>query len=148
MQIRLLTNEIELWKWKVRNKWIISTWYYQALTIRAPVFFALFFEPNIWSCSKKASLQIFFRSLPTCTICTVECMHFFKFEQHGLCQFYAGLHKWQKDYLIMTRPISTLYGMLSHFDDILSRKSCICETLRLRCSSHDKSPRIWFNNVI
>ena len=150
MQIRLLTNGIELWKWKVWNK-------LSSFDNPCPSFLC----PFLWTkCSellesllrsKKASLQIFFRSLPMymyCWLLSACILHIFKFEQHGLCQFCAGLQKWQKDYFVMTRPISTLYLMLSLVDDILSRKSSICETFRLRCSSYDKSPRIWFNNVI
>ena len=57
-------------------------------------------------------------------IVNVECMHIFNFEQHGqlaIVNFAQAYKSDKKDYLKMTRPISTLYGMLSHFDDILSR---------------------------
>ena len=54
-------------------------------------------------------------------IVNVECMHIFNFEQHGqlaIVNFAQAYKSDKKDYLKMTRPISTLYGMLSHFDNM------------------------------
>ena len=149
MQIRLLTNGIELWKWKVWN--ILSSFDNSCPSFLCPFLwnqmFGIVGVPPPFEKSLPLEFLLIFTYVQY-VLLIVECMHIFKFEQNGLCQFCAGLKKWQKDYFIMTRPISTLYGMLSHFGNILSRESCSCETFRLHCSSHDKSPRIWFNNVI
>ena len=103
MRTRLLTDGIELWNWYASNLYnpchiSLFDFMFEIAVPGKPLF-------------KFSSDPLY--NIHVLLIVNVECMHIFNFEQHGqlaIVNFAQAYKSDKKDYLKMTRPISTLYG--------------------------------------